>query len=107
MIKNLKELKEKAKENKIKYAFGVFADATEPPHLVANIIDTKTKSADNRVFITKKKILIELTTINKDIKIEKIVENNILDDMYYEKSESYIPSERCYNVAYIIEFDYE
>lgn len=104
-VKNLEELKKVMdefikKNSEFKYAFNAFNNPVEPPHVVISIIKNINTAADDKVYITQKELLLELTTDKKDIKLENKIEQILFKDKYYEKEESYIPNERCYNVAY-------
>lgn len=58
--------------------------------------------ADNRVYHKISHIQVELYTKQKDQSSEDKVEN-ALSSFYWDKTEEYIDSERCYQILYEIE----
>ena len=50
----LEELKQRCENAGFKYAYGVFKEPTEPPHLIAVITDTDNFMADNKTYYKKK-----------------------------------------------------
>lgn len=58
--------------------------------------------ADGGVYYSGTSIEIELLTRDKDPAIEKAVET-ALDGIHWEKSESYIESQKCFQILYEIE----
>ena len=58
--------------------------------------------ADNRVYHKIDHIQVELYTKLKDPEAEDRVEN-ALSSLYWDKTEEYIDSERCYQILYEIE----
>ena len=75
----LEELKQRCIKEGFKYAYGVFKETTEPPHLVAIMRQTDNFMADNRVYSKDTPIQLDYTYIDKDI--EKI---SGLDVVYHE-----------------------
>lgn len=61
-------------------------------------------SADNISYLKRKVVDIELYSKNKDISSEEVIEEK-LDEMKlpFEKDETYIESEKCYEVIYTVE----
>lgn len=107
-VKDLKQLKlklEKFIEDKpnLKFAFNVFKKETNPPHIVVSVVSDNHKGADDKVYYKRQTILMELTTINKDLNLEEKIETELLSEIFYEKRGNYIPTERIYNVAYFFE----
>ena len=100
----LVELKEKCEEQGFEYAYGTFKETPTPPYIVTTTADSQVFHADNVVYYLKSSI--ELTYTYKDknnTEIQKI-ENNILGDIAWEKSEeSYLPSEEVWQVTYFFE----
>lgn len=96
----LSELKKRCEANDIPYAYGKFAKNINPPHLVGTIIDSDNFAADNIVWSSISNFRLELTTICKDLEIQKVVENIILKDVFWDKTENYISSEEVYNTSY-------
>ena len=58
--------------------------------------------ADNRVYYNIRRIQVELYTKQKDPDTEDKVEN-ALSSFYWEKTEEYLDTERCYQILYEIE----
>lgn len=96
----LSELKKRCEKNNIQYAYGRFTEPINPPHLVGTIIDSNNFAADNIVWSNISNFRLELTTVCKDLKIQKVVENIILKDVFWDKTENYISSEEVYNTSY-------
>lgn len=97
----LEELKNRCEEQGIKYAYGQFKKPTEPPHLVAICVATNNFSADNKVYKKDNPIKMDYTFLDKDLEIENKIENEILGDISWEKTdETYLPDEECWQVSY-------
>ena len=103
----LHELDDLCKKINIPYAYGKFTEAISPPHLIGNIIDTDNFSADNKVWYKNSNFKLELTTIKKDLNIESRVENELLKDIYWNKTESQIEDEGVYNITYFFYIEEE
>lgn len=58
--------------------------------------------ADGVVFHSVKEIRVELYTKNKDINAEALVEA-VLSDVFFNKTEVYIDTEKCYQIIYELE----
>lgn len=100
----LEELKQKSEEAGFKYAYGVFKNAVEPPHLLAFSIDTDNFGADNKVYYKKTPIQLDYTYLDKNIEEQNKIENIILKDIYWNKSEeTYLPNEKIWQVSYFFE----
>ena len=63
-------------------------------------------SADGRAYFKVNEVHLELYTDNKNPEIEKKLED-ILDshNIFYDKTETYIESEKLYEVLYIFEME--
>ena len=60
--------------------------------------------ADNIVYKAINNVRIELYTENKDTTSESAIENMLTSNtIYWEKDETYIDDERCYEIIYSIE----
>lgn len=94
------DLKTRAESVGFKYAYNNFKTDITPPHLIAHCIDTDNFGADNKVYSKSTNVQLELTTIKKDLVLENKIETEILYDIYWEKQESYIETEKVYNVSY-------
>lgn len=59
--------------------------------------------ADNVVYSASQEILVELYTAQKSPELERRVEAVLTGaEIYWDKTETYIDSQRCYQVAYEI-----
>lgn len=100
----LEELKQKCKKAGFKYAYGQFKRATEPPHLVAIATGTDNFMADNKVYLKKIPIQLDYTYLTKDIDMQNKIENEILGDIAWNKSdETYLTDEEVWQVSYFFE----
>ena len=91
-LKNLKESCEKAG---LKYAYGSFKNTTPPPHLVSIISDTDNFFADNKVYYGKVPIKMDYTYIDKNFDEQEKIENKILGDIAWNKTEeTYLEDEK-------------
>lgn len=100
----LEELKQRCENAGFKYAYGQFKKATEPPHLVAISTETDNFMADNKVYFKKTPIQLDYTYIKKDIEEQNKIENEILGDIAWEKTdETYLQDEDVWQVSYFFE----
>lgn len=100
----LEELKLSCKKAGFKYAYGVFKNPVEPPHLLAFSTDTNNFGADNKVFYKKTPIQLDYTYVDKNLEEQNKIENIILKDIYWNKSEeTYLPDEKIWQVSYFFE----
>ena len=100
----LQELKERCEKQGFKYAYGKFENATEPPHLVARTAETDNFIADNKVFYAKIPIQLDYTFLEKNLEEQKKIENEILGDIAWNKSEeAYLENEKVWQVSYYFE----
>ena len=100
----LKELKTRCEENGFNYAYGQFKEPTEPPHLVAICRDTNNFMADNKVYLKDTPIQLDYTYIDKDIDMQNKIENEILSDVAWNKTEeTYLSEEKIWQVSYFFE----
>ena len=87
----------------LSFAYSHFAEgeSPNPPFMVYLFPKNKHFGADGVVFYKNTQIDLELYTDKKDLKLEEKIEE-ILDreEIYYEKSEVWIESERLYEVLY-------
>lgn len=92
-------------ENKIKipYSHYDFDREVEPPHLMSTEIDSDNFSADDSIYFEKANTRLELTTDNRDRKLEKRIEKEILFDVIWKRGVTYIQSEKIWNVSYFFE----
>lgn len=100
----LKELKQRCENAGFKYAYGQFKKATEPPHLVAMSTGTDNFMADNKVYLKDTPIQLDYTYLTKDVKMEDKIEDEILGDMAWNKSdETYLTDEKVWQVSFFFE----
>lgn len=100
----LEELKTRCEKEGFKYAYGKFEEATEPPHLIAITIDTDNFMADNKVYYGPIPIQLDYTYIYKNIEEQKKIENKILSDIAWNKTEeTYLQDEKVWQVSYFFE----
>lgn len=100
----LEELKNRCKNAGFKYAYGLFKQPTEPPHLIAITSDTDNFMADNKVFYSKTPIQLDYTYVEKNQKEQNKIENEILGDIAWNKTEeTYLQNEKVWQVSYFFE----
>lgn len=100
----LEELKQRCEEQGFQYAYGVFKEPIEPPHLVAICRDTDNFMADNIVYKKNTPIQLDYTYIDKDIEMQNKIENEILGDIAWNKTEeTYLSDEENWQVSYFFE----
>ena len=100
----LQELKDRCENNGFKYAYGTFKKPTEPPHLVAIISDTDNFMADNKVYVKDVPIQLDYTYIEKDLTMQNKIEDDILGDITWNKTEeTYLSDENVWQVSYFFE----
>lgn len=102
-IENLVEM---LQELKIPFAYDHFAEgeSPEPPFIYYLIPGSDNFAADGKVYFKINQVRIELYTDSKDLALERKVEM-VLDesDIFYNKSEVWIQSEKLYEVLYSFE----
>lgn len=97
----LQELYETLQQLNLPISYSHFKSPMEPPYLVYLVEDTQNFGADNRVYHQIENLVIELYTSKKDIILEKKLEALLNEkEFYYEKVETYIDSEKLYEVRY-------
>lgn len=100
----LEELKKRCEKASFKYAYGQFKNTVEPPHLVAVTIGTDNFMADNRVYKKKTPIKLDYTYIDKDVEEQNKLEDEILGDIAWNKTEeTYLSDEQIWQVSYFFE----
>ncbi len=100
----LEELKTQFEKEGFKYAYGKFEKATEPPHLIAITADTDNFMADNKVYYGPIPIKLDYTYIYKNIEEQNKIENKILGDIPWNKTEeTYLQDEKVWQVSYFFE----
>ena len=90
----------------IPYAYDHFAEgeAPEPPFLCYLLPGSNHFAADGRAYFKVHEVRMELYTDFKDLATEQKVER-VLDacDIFYSKTETWIDSEKLYEVLYTFE----
>lgn len=99
----MEELLQMLNEIQIPFAYHHFAEgeSTEPPFICYLLPGSDNFSADGMVYYKINEVHIELYTDLKDLAVEQKVED-VLDGhgIYYNKSETWIESEKLYEVLY-------
>ena len=92
----------------IPFAYDHFAEgeSPDPPFICYLTPNSDNFAADGKIYYKINEIHIELYTDCKDLSAEQKLEN-VLDayDIYYEKSEVWIESEKLYEVLYTFEME--
>ena len=84
-------------------AYHHFASPPSPPYIVYLFSYSSNFGADNRVYNKQSNYQVELYSTKKDPASEKLLEDLFDDnDIYWEKTETYIESEGLYQVLYEI-----
>ena len=100
------EILEMLEEAKLPFAYDHFAEgeSPDPPFLVFLFPSSNNFSADGRVYQRIDALHVELYTDRKQPDLEARLEA-VLDahDVFYEKTETWIESERLYEVLYSTE----
>lgn len=90
----------------IPFAYDHFAEgeSPEPPFICYLIPGSDNFAADGKVYFKMNEVRIELYTDFKDLDLESRVEG-VLDghEIFYNKSETWIQSEKLYEVMYAFE----
>jgi len=100
----LAELKIRCEAQGFQYAYGVFKKPVEPPHLIAIMLDTDNFIADNKVYSKDIPIQLTYTYIDKDTEEQNKIENEILGDIPWNKTEeTYLSEEKIWQVSYFFD----
>ena len=100
----LEDLKTRCIKAGFKYAYGLFKEPTEPPHLIAITVDTDNFMADNKVYYGPIPIQLDYTYIVKDLDAQEKIEKEILGDVAWNKTvETYLQDEDVWQVSYFFE----
>ncbi|MDO5018814.1 MAG: hypothetical protein Q4E02_05880 [Lagierella massiliensis] len=104
----MKKLISLIEEMGLPYAYSHFAkgESPKPPFLVYLFPKNRHFGADGVVYYKNTEVDLEVYTDKKDLALERKIEG-ILDreQIYYEKSEVWIESERLYEVLYEFTID--
>ena len=100
------ELMEIMKETGLPFAYDHFAEgeSPDPPFITFLLPGSNNFAADGKVYKKINEVHIELYTDEKNPETETLVED-VLDDheIFYEKTEVWIESEKLYEVLYSFE----
>lgn len=104
-IENIVEM---LQEMNIPFAYDHFAEgeSPEPPFICYLIPSSDNFAADGKVYFKMNEVRIEVYTDFKDLNLESRVEG-VLDghEIFYNKSETWIQSEKLYEVMYSFEME--
>lgn len=104
----MEELLQILSETQIPYAYHHFAEgeSPEPPFICYLFPGSNNFSADGKVYYKINEVHIELYTDLKDLAVEQQLEE-VLDEhgIFYNKSETWIESEKLYEVLYTFEWE--
>lgn len=104
-IENIVEM---LQEMNIPFAYDHFAEgeSPEPPFICYLIPGSDNFAADGKVYFKMNDVRIEVYTDFKDLDLESRVEG-VLDghEIFYNKSETWIQSEKLYEVMYSFEME--
>lgn len=100
------EFVEMLQEMKIPFAYDHFAEgeSPEPPFICYLLPRSNNFAADGKVYYKVNEVRLEVYTDFKDLELESKVEA-VLDghEIFYNKSETWIPGEKLYEVLYSFE----
>ncbi len=104
----MEELLQILEEIGLPFAYHHFAEgeSPEPPFVVYLLQGSNNFGADGKVYYKIHEVHLELYTDLKDLSLEEKVED-VLDEhgIFYNKTETWIESERLYEVLYIFEWE--
>lgn len=104
----MEELLQILSETQIPFAYHHFAEGElpEPPFICYLLPGSNNFSADGKVYYKINEVHIELYTDLKDLAVEQQLED-VLDEhgIFYNKSETWIESEKLYEVLYTFEME--
>lgn len=91
------------KQMKLPIAYNHFKEPQNTPYLIYLSEDTSNFGADNKVYHKIDNWVVELYTDKKELNLETRLEVLLEDaELYYEKYEVYIDTEKMYQVRYEI-----
>lgn len=104
----MEELLQILSETQIPFAYHHFAEgeSPEPPFICYLLPGSNNFSANGKVYYKINEVHIELYTDLKDLAVEQQLED-VLDEhgIFYNKSETWIESEKFYEVLYTFEME--
>lgn len=100
----LEELNKRADEQGFKCAYGVFPKEQQPPYLIILTQSSSNFMADNKVYVKKNEVALEYYYKTKDFEEQNKIEDNILYDVSWEKTEEvYLQDEKVWQITYYFE----
>lgn len=91
------------KTTKLPVAYHHFVSPPSPPYIVYLFSYNSNFGADNKVYEAEKNCQVELYAKIKDLASEALIEDLFnANDIYYEKTETFIESEGLFQVLYEI-----
>lgn len=91
------------KTTNLPVAYHHFTSPPTPPYMVYLFSYSSNFGADNKVYDAEKNFQVELYTTNKDPTSEALIEGLFdANDIFWDKTETYIDSEDLYQVLYEI-----
>lgn len=99
---NLKEIGDLLAKTGLPVAYRFFRKRQDPPFICYLSPGTDNFFADGKVYYPVNQVQIELYTEKKDLKAEESVEE-ALSSFCWNKTETFIESENCYQIMYEIE----
>ncbi len=76
----------------------------DPPYIVYLLKGSDNSGADNKVYSKADNYFVELYTNKKDLNSEELLENLFdFNDIFYNRTETYIETESLFQVAYSIQ----
>lgn len=104
----MEELLQILNKTQIPFAYHHFAEgeSPEPPFICYLLPGSNNFSADGKVYYKINEVHIEMYTDLKDLAVEQQLED-VLDEhgIFYNKSETWIESEKLYEVLYTFEME--
>ena len=100
------EINDMMAEMGLPYAYHHFAEgeSPEPPFICYLLPGSNNFSADGKVYYKINEVHLELYTDFKDLAVEQMVEAVLFEhDIFYNKSETWIESEKLFEVLYTFE----
>lgn len=104
----MEELLRMLDEVQIPFAYHHFAEgeSPEPPFICYLLPGSNNFAADGKVYYKINEVHIELYTDLKDLAVEQKVEDALdAHGIFYNKSETWIESEKLYEVLYTFEWE--
>lgn len=99
----LEALFEILKQINLPLAYNHFKSMQTPPYLIYFAEDSSNFGADNKVYHKIDNFVIEFYTLKKEKALETQLEELLsLNELYYEKYEAYIDTDKLYQVRYEI-----